>query len=137
MVSRHRAGAAPLPAESRQATLLVVRWGLAAVCLFLMTTGDGSPLSWASGTAIVAALIASNLALGRMQAETLGRVELSIGIAVLDALLVVAAWWVSGYDSFTWVILSLCMVNLALVGVSLGEIAAVAFASSVLYFVIG
>ncbi len=135
-VSR-RIVATRLPAASKQTTLLLVRWGLTAVCLYLLVEGDSAATIWPAGLFLVTILAASNFGLARLQPATVEGVGLSVGIAVFDALLVATAWYVSGYESFTPVILSLCLLNLALVGVSLGEIAAVALAFSILYSVVG
>jgi hypothetical protein len=123
-------------AESRQLTLLIVRWGLAALCLGLMATGDPGAESWPLGLTVIAILSASNLALTRLRPEVVESVAMSIAIGLLDAMLVVVAWYASGYESFTPVILSLCLVNLALVGVSLAEIVAIAVAAAILYSII-
>jgi len=125
-----------VPAKSRQTSVLLVRWGLAAICVYLLVTGDGRALVAPIGMMIVAALAGSNLVLARMRPQVLEGAGVTVAIAVLDALLVVTAWYLSGYESFTPVILSLCLLNLALVGVSLGEIAAVALAASILYSII-
>lgn len=136
-VSRRQRVTSSSPAQARQATIFIVRWGLVAACLLLVSTGDGASTNWVSGIAIVAALGTSNLALIRVRPETLEGAVMSVGIAIFDSLLVIAAWYVSGYQSFAPVIFSLCLVNLALVGVSLPEIAAVALAAFVVYFAIG
>jgi hypothetical protein len=134
---RRRIIATEIPAESRQTTLLLVRWGLAAVCMYFLIEGDPTSATWSLGLLIIAALAASNLALGRARPEVVEDIRLSIAIAVVDALLMAGAWYASGYESFTPVILSLCLLNLALVGVSLGEIATVVLAFVILYSAIG
>jgi hypothetical protein len=124
-------------AESRQLTLIIVRWGLAAMCLGLLASGETGAADWSWGLSAVAVLSTSNLVLARLRPETVEGIALSVAIGVLDAVLVVAAWYASGYESFTVVILSLCLLNLALVGVSLAELSAVAFAAIIIYSVIG
>ena len=130
---RRRALEALPSAESRQLTLLIVRWGLAAMCLGLLASAEPGTSSWTWGLPIVAILSLSNLMLARLRPELLEGVGLSIAIGLTDLLLVVGAWYASGYESFTVVILPLCLLNLALVGVSLTEISAIAVAVLILY----
>lgn len=134
---RRRIEVSALGTASRQTTLVLVRWGLAAVCLYLLFEGEVNATVWPAGLVIVACLGASNVALSRQQREVVERVDLSVAIGIFDALLIAATWYVSGYESFTPVILSLCILNLALVGISLGEIAAVVLAFVILYSAIG
>jgi len=135
--SRRRSIELHSSAESRQLTLMVVRWGLAAMCLGLLASGDAGSESWSWGLCAIAVLSTSNLVIARLRPETVEGVGLSIAIGLLDAVLVVVAWYTSGYESFTPIILSLCLLNLALVGLSLAEISAVAVAAIIVYSVIG
>jgi hypothetical protein len=135
--SRRRTIELQSSAESRQLTLIIVRWGLAAMSLGLLASGDAGTESWSLGLSVIAVLSTSNLVLARLRPETVDGVGLSVAIGLLDAVLVVVAWYASGYESFTPIILSLCLLNLALVGVSLAEIGAVALAAIIIYSVIG
>jgi hypothetical protein len=107
------------------------------LCLGLLLTAESSSANWVAGLAAAVTLAASNLALARQQAEAIQSIALSIAIALLDALLVVTAWFASGHESFAVVIVSLGLLNLALVGVSLTEISAIALASLIFYLVMG
>jgi hypothetical protein len=134
---RRRVVVSDVPAESRQTTVLLVRWGLIGVCFYLLVEGDPTTTIWPAGLLIIAALAASNLALARLQPEVAGGVRITVAIAVVDAVLLASTWYVSGYESFTPIILSLCLLNLALAGISLGEIAAIVLAFFILYSAIG
>jgi hypothetical protein len=134
---RERAVAFETTLETRLVTVLIVRWGLAALCLGLLLTAEASSANWVTGLAAAATLAASNVALARQQPEAIQSIALSGAIALLDALLVVTAWFASGHESFIMVIISLGLLNLALVGVSLTEIGAIALASLIFYLVMG
>src|SRR5262245_7111453 len=76
---RRRVVESRLTAGSKQTTLLLVRWGLVAVCSFLLVEGDSAAATTPLGLVVVATLVASNLALGRLRAETIEGVALSVG----------------------------------------------------------
>lgn len=123
--------------ENRQITILIVRWGLVALSLGLLFTADGTTANWALGVPAVATLAASNIALARSRPDAIQGVVLNIGIALLDALLVVTAWFASGHESFAAVIVALGLLNLALAGLNLAELGAIGLAALIFYLAMG
>lgn len=132
---RHRAAGSLSGAENRRITVLVVRWSLVSVALGLMLTAEPPLANWLLGFGAVATLAASNIALGRSRPESIEGIPVSVGIALLDALLLVTAWYASGHESFIAVIVGLGVLNLALAGVNLTELVAIALAAAIAYLV--
>jgi hypothetical protein len=123
--------------SNRQTTILIVRWGLVALSLGLLLTAEGAVANWALGLPAVIALAASNIVLARSQPDVLEGIALNVGIALLDAILVVTAWSASGYESFAGVIVGLGLLNLALAGLNIAELGAIALAAVIFYLAMG
>lgn len=122
--------------DTRPATIVTVRWALILTCAYLMLLGPGSGMPQWLGPLLVAAYLASNLVLGRMQQEELSQGGM-IGIALLDSLFIAASLWVAGQLSVELLLLCLGVLVLAIAGLSLGTIAAVTIGMSIASLLVG
>lgn len=134
---RPRSASARRTPKERRTTILIIRWGLVALSLSLLLTAESGSVNWVLGLAAVGTLAASNIALERSKTDAGQGAVLDVGIALLDGLLVVTAWYASGYESFAAVIVALALLNLALAGLNLNELGAIALAAVIFYLAIG
>jgi hypothetical protein len=105
--------------------IVTVRWALILTCAYLMLMGrngiEAAP-SWL-GPLLIAAYLASNLAVGR--ATPPYSQGLKVGLAILDSCFIAASLWVAGQLSVELLLLCLGVLVLAIAGLSVGTIATV------------
>jgi len=118
--------------ERRRETVVMVRWALILTCAYLMlfARDTGGP-GWV-GPLLVAIYLGSNLAVGRIPRAYFDLQSFKIGIAVLDTIFIAASLWVAQQLSVELLLLCLGVLVLAIAGLSLGTIAGVTLALSVL-----
>lgn len=105
--------------------IVTVRWALILTCAYLMLMGrsSGAEVPTWLGPLLIAAYLASNLAVGRArQPYSQG---LKVGLAVLDSCFIAASLWVAGQLSVELLLLCLGVLVLAIAGLSVGTIAGV------------
>jgi hypothetical protein len=125
-----------LTLEKQRETIVMVRWALTLTCAYLMLLRkDAAGPSWL-GPLLVAAYLASNLAVGRMSRTYVGLQGFKIGVAVLDTCFITASLWIAQQLSVELLLLCLGVLILAIAGLSLGIIAAVTIALSIVSLVV-
>ncbi|MBX3025860.1 hypothetical protein KF840_13210 [bacterium] len=106
--------------------IVTVRWALILTCAYLMLmgrSGGGAEVPTWLGPLLIAAYLASNLAVGRAQQPY--SQGLKVGLAVLDSCFIAASLWVAGQLSVELLLLCLGVLVLAIAGLSVGTIAGV------------
>jgi hypothetical protein len=122
--------------EKQRETIVMVRWALILTCAYLMLLRrDASGPYWL-GPLLVAAYLGSNLAVGRMARTHISGQAFKIGVAVLDTCFITASLWIAGQLSVELLLLCLGVLILAIAGLSLGVIAGVTIALSVISLVV-
>ena len=117
--------------EKQRDTIVLVRWALILTCAYLMLLGkDGVGPVWL-GPLLVAAFLGSNLIVGRLPRSYFGQQRFKISIALMDVCFIAASLWVAQQLSGELFLLCLGVLVLAIAGLSLGTIAAVTIAMSV------
>ena len=125
-----------LAQEKQRETIVMVRWALILTCAYLMLLGRSTAgPSWL-GPLLVAAYLGSNLAVGRMARANVSRQSFKIGVAVLDTCFITASLWIAQQLSVELLLLCLGVLILAIAGLSLGVIAGVTIALSVVSLVV-
>jgi len=129
--------AADIPAaEERRTTLVVASWGVTGVCAYLGFTAL-QPLPTTGVIAlIVVAMMATNTIIGKINPERVVAPIFAVGVAVFYSGLLLAAWHLGGQGSVPLLVVTIALLDLALVGLSLAELAAVSLAMFFAYAVI-
>lgn len=106
-----------------QRTLVTVRWALIMTCSYLILFGDSAAGPRAIGLFVIAAFLASNVMIGRLDAKNVGEQGFRIAIALMDTVFIVATLCVSGQLLVELVILCLGVLILTIAGLRVGVIA--------------
>jgi hypothetical protein len=117
--------------EKQRETIVMVRWALILTCAYLMLLGRESAGPAWLGPLLVAVFLASNLIVGRMARSYFGSQAFKIGVALMDTCFITASLWVAQQLSVQLLLLCLGVLVLAIAGLSLGVIAGVTIALSV------
>lgn len=96
-------------------------------------TLEGQPVL---GVAAIAALVLVNLAVTRLAPDRVLKTATEVAIAVAQASLLVLCWYAGGQVGLEMLTCSVSILVLALVGLSMGELAATALAMVAVYLVI-
>ena len=134
-VRARRASDAPT-AQERRTNLLVVSWVVTVACAYL---GFADPQPFAVEAMVLAALaimMAGNFVLGRVDPRRVVSPAFSVGVAVFYSGLLLAAWQLGGQGSVELLVAAIALLDLAIVGLSAGELAAVSLAMFLVYAVI-
>lgn len=132
----HTASAAAVRDANGNA-IVTVRWALILTCAYLMLMGRNGAEevpSWL-GPLLIAAYLASNLAVGRAQQPY--SQGLKVGLAVLDSCFIAASLWVAGQLSVELLLLCLGVLVLAIAGLSVGTIAAATIGLTLASLIVG
>jgi hypothetical protein len=108
---------------------------LTIACSYMVLFGR-SDVELLGPALIIVALLATNLVIGRLQPAVVQSQQFTIGIGLLDTLLIVGSLWVAQQLSVELVLLCLGIVILAVAGLRLGTIAVAACAMTIGYLVI-
>lgn len=130
-----RTGETPTPAE-RRTNLVVVSWMVTAACAYL---GFTAPQPAAIETLVllaVAAMVLGNVVLARLDPRRIVTPVASVAVAVWYTGLLLAVWHFGGQGSIELLVAAIALLDLALVGLSAGELAAVSLAMFFVYAVI-
>lgn len=115
--------------------LVLVQWALTIACSYMVLFGR-SEVELLGPALIIVALLATNLVIGRLRPAVVQSKQFTVGIGLLDTLLIVGSLWVAQQLSVELVLLCLGIVILAVAGLRLGTIAIAAFAMTIGYLVI-
>jgi len=85
---------------------------------------------------IVVAMMATNTIIGKINPERVVAPIFAVGVAVFYSGLLLAAWHLGGQGSVPLLVVTIALLDLALVGLSLAELAAVSLAMFFAYAVI-
>lgn len=124
------------PDSMRLATILHVQWALAIACAYLVLFGRESGDANGFGPIVVAGFLAINLLVGRLRPATMQRSLFGLGLAVVDACLIIASLYVAGQLSIELVLLCLGILILAIAGLRTGPIALATLALTAGYLTI-
>lgn len=130
-----RAGDTPTPAE-RRTNLIVVSWMVTGACAYL---GFTAPQPAAIETLVllaVAAMVLGNVVLSRLDPRRIVTPVTSVAVAIWYTGLLLAVWHFGGQGSIELLVAAVALLDLALVGLSAGELAAVSLAMFLVYAVI-
>lgn len=133
--SARRASDLPTPQE-RRTNLVVVAWVVTCACAYL---GFSVPQPWPIESLIllaVGAMVVGNVVLGRVDPRRVTSPVFSIGVAVVYTGVLLAAWQLGGQGSVGLLVAAVALLDLALAGLSAGELAAVGLAMFLVYAVI-
>ena len=129
-----RTSAQPTPVDRRN-NLLLVSWAVTCACAYL---GFGSPQPLGVElvlVAVVGAMVAANVLIGRVDPRRLGSPVFAVGAAVFYTGLLLAAWQLGGQGSVEILVAAIALFDLALVGLTTAELAAAALAMFLVYAV--
>lgn len=132
---RPRATDTPSPSD-RRTNLLVVSWIVTCACAYLAFADPQSATVELLALLVVGGMMAGNVIIGRLDPQRVVSPIFSIGIAVFYSGLLLAAWQLGGQGSVELLVGALALLDLALVGLSAGELAAVSLAMFLVYAVI-
>jgi hypothetical protein len=130
-----RASDLPTPHE-RRTNLVVVAWVVTCACAYL---GFSVPQPWAVESLVllaVGSMVVGNVVIGRVDPRRLTSPMFSIGVAVVYTGLLLAVWQLGGQGSVELLVAAVALLDLALVGLSAGELAAIGLAMFLVYAVI-
>lgn len=116
---------------SLRGTIVMVRWALIIACAYLMLFSNGDSSTVGLGPIVIAAFLASNLVVGRVQEDRLRTRGFKVGLAALDTLLIAASLYLAQQLSVEILLLFLAVVVLAAVGLELAVIARITLALAV------
>ncbi len=120
----------------RRETIVMVRWALIIACAYLVLFSEGSAGGHGLGLLVIATFLTSNLAVGRLSPETIDTNRFSIGLALLDSVLIATSLYVAGQLVVELLVLCLGVLVLAIAGLRLGVVAAVTLAMTGVYLFI-
>lgn len=124
---RRKASSEPTPAM-RRSTILVALWVVTAACSYFAASSPpgfvGAGLAWL----LVAAMAVGNGIVSRVRPESIITVRSGVVIAALYTSGLFAAWHVGGQGSVELMVGAIALLDLALVGLSLAELGAIALA---------
>jgi hypothetical protein len=118
----------------RHPTILLVQWALALACIYMLLFSEGSRGVMGLGGVVILAFLVTNFALGRLNLPQSR--SLTIGIGLVDAVLIIASLQVAGQLSVELVLLCLGIVILSVAGLRLATIAGASLAMMFTYLVI-
>ena len=122
----------PSDFESRRHIIVTSRWALILGCAYLILFSEGS--SQPTGLMIIAIFLASNFFLGRMEMTGVTPQRFSIGIAVLDTMLIAVSLYLAGQLNVELLVLFLGVLVLSIAGMPLWIIATVTLGMSMTYW---
>jgi len=117
--------------EKQRDTIVLVRWALILTCAYLMLLVKDTAGPFWLGPLLIAAFLGSNLVVGRLARSYFSYQSFKIGVAVMDTCFIAASLWVAQQLSVELLLLCLGVLVLAIAGISLGVIAAVTIAMSI------
>jgi len=85
---------------------------------------------------VLAVMIAANVLVARTDPKRVITVSFGVGVALLYTGLVFSAWHFGGQESVEVMVAAIAIVDLALVGLSIGELGAISLAMMGIYAVI-
>ena len=119
--------------DERQQTIILVQWALAMACAYLVLFSQDATDTLGLGALVIVAFLAANLVVGRLRPATFGTPRSSIGIAIVDTVLIAASLMVAGQLSVELLVLCLGILVLAIAGLRLGPIAAATLGMAAAY----
>jgi len=126
----------PALGGSRLSTILHVQWALAIACAYLVLFGHESGDPHGVGPLVIAGFLATNLILGRLRPALAERPLFTIGLAVIDVMLIVTSLLVANQLSIELVLLCLGVLIMAAAGLRIGPIALATLALTAVYLAI-
>jgi hypothetical protein len=122
--------------DERQQTIMLVQWALAMACAYLVLFSHERADTLGLGALVIVAFLAANLIVGRVRPATLAGTQSSVGIALLDTVLIAASLSVAGQLSVELLVLCLGILVLAIAGVRLGPLALSTLGMTAVYLLI-
>lgn len=132
--SRRRSRQTNTPAI-RRTNLVLTAWAVTAVSLFLGLAPEEGWQLQPIGVGLTTAMIAGNLLIGQTSPATVVRPWFSAVVAVAYSLLLLGSWQIGDQEAVQIFVGAIAVFDLAVVGLSLGEITAVALAMTGIYLI--
>ncbi len=118
----------------RYTTLMHVQWAFALACAYLVLFNENAVWTL-SGALLIVGLFGLNLVLGRLEPAWLTSSVFTIGLALVDIVLVAACLFVADQLTIEIGLLCLGVIVLSIAGLRIGTIAVVTLAMMVLYLI--
>jgi len=134
-VRTRRASDLPTPLE-RRTNLVVVAWVVTCACAYLGFSAQQPSAVESLVLLAVGVMVVGNFVIGRLDPRRITSPVFSIGVAVTYTGILLAVWQLGGQGSVELLVAAVALLDLALVGLSAGELAAVGLAMSLVYAVI-
>jgi hypothetical protein len=123
--------------EQQRDTIVLVRWALILTCAYLMLLAKDTAGPMWLAPALIAAFLGSNLIVGRMARTAFAHQSFKIAVAVMDTCFIAASLWVAQQLSIELLLLCLGVLVMAIAGLRLVTIAAVAVVMSAISVAVG
>ena len=120
---------------TRRTTLLLTAWVVTAVGAVLGLSPEEGWQPQSIGIGLTATLIAGNLVIAQVSPETVVRPWFSAVVATSYSVLLLGLWQIGDQQAVQMLVGCIAVLDLAVVGLSLGEIVAVALAMTGMYLV--
>ena len=117
--------------DKQRETIVLVRWALILTCAYLMLLGKGTVGPFWLAPLVIIGFLGSNLIIGRLPRSYFGLQSFKISVGLMDVCFIAASLWVAQQLSGELLLLCLGVLVLAIAGLSLGTIAGVTIAMSI------
>lgn len=118
-------------------TLLFGLWSVTAASAYFAIAAEPGLATASFAWLVVAALVPANLWIARAALSVVASMRASILVAVAYTAAVFGAWYAGGQGSVEVMVVTIALLDLAIVGLTLPELAAIGLAMLGIYAVIG